>query len=463
MPNDGEDQGFVFAVVPARWQERVPVIMAPFAAPHRHCIIALALLAMPATFLRAQGETAYSNRRTFNIPFSIEANDRRVQQLILNVSEDNGRTYQQAATANPGDKGFTFSARHDGWHSFAVQTMDQDRKLNPPSLDNVVPGLRVLIKTVPPEIKLRPLAGTKHGEVGLEWDIRDEALDVNTLRLEFRAQGQLWQERQIDRSDRGQARWEPGFSGPVEVRMQVKDRAGNLGEATTRITPDSTRPMNPADDTVPAEAPVRKINTTRISLNYKLEDVGPSDISIVEIWKTRDGKTWQRYPKDADKKGPFIVEVDGEGRYGFTLIAKSGVGLGENAPRAGDQPQIWVEVDLTKPEVRIADVVVGRGPDTGNMTVTWTATDRNLSRQPISILYATKIEGPWLPVPGATRIENTGRFVWKMQADVPFEFFVRVEASDEAGNVGQAETAHSVKVDLSTPRARVIGIDPVKP
>src|SRR5256885_106352 len=87
-------------------------------------------------------------------------------------------------------------------------------------------------------------------------------------------------------------------------------------------------------------------------------------------------------------------------------------------------------------------------------TTSWKASDKTLSRQPISILYATKLEGPWIAVPGATRIENTGRFVWKMQADVPFEFFVRVEASDEASNVGQAETAHSVKVDLSTPRAR---------
>ena len=86
-----------------------------------------------------------------------------------------------------------------------------------------------------------------------------------------------------------------------------------------------------------------------------------------------------------------------------------------------------------------------------------------LVRQPISILYATKLEGPWNPVPGATHLENTGRFVWHMQADVPFELFVRIEAADEAGNVGQAETARSVKVDLSLPRARVIGVEPAKP
>jgi hypothetical protein len=123
---------------------------------------------------------------------------------------------------------------------------------------------------------------------------------------------------------------------------------------------------------------------------------------------------------------------------------------------------IWIEVDLTKPDVRIADVVVGRGIETGNLTVTWNATDKNLNRQPITISYATKAEGPWTPIPGATAVENSGRFVWRMPGDVPFEFFLRVEATDEAGNIGQADTPRSVKVDLSTPKARVIGVEPVK-
>ncbi len=446
--------------------------MAPLAALHRLRIPSLALFALlSGGLVRAQDAPYHQPRRTFNIPFTIDAADRRVQQVILNVSEDLGRTYQQASTAAPNEKGLSFTARHDGLYYFTVQTMDQDRRLNPPSLDNVTPGLRVFVDTVAPDVKLRALAGVKVGQVGVEWDIRDENLDPNTLRLEFRAPGQLWQEQSAQKSALGQARWEPGFSGPVEVRLQVKDKAGNSGEATTRTGPGS-RPLNSPDEPPGAiggdaedraQVPVRKINTTRISLNFKLEDVGPSDVSVVEIWKTKDGRVWQRNPKDADKKPPFIVEVEGEGRYGFTLVAKSGVGLGENAPRPGDQPQIWVEVDLTKPEVRIQDVVVGRGPDTGNLTLTWTAADKNLLRQPISISYATKPEGPWNPVPGATHVENTGRFVWRMQPDVPFEFFMRVEAIDEAGNIGQADTTKSVKVDLSLPRARVIGVEPVKP
>jgi hypothetical protein len=254
------------------------------------------------------------------------------------------------------------------------------------------------------------------------------------------------------------------------VRLQVKDLAGNPGEATTRIQPEGTRPMDRADEQPPGSVSdqrtpsnVHKVNSTRISLNYKIDDIGPSDVSVVEIWKTRDGRLWQRHPKDADKKPPFVVEVEGEGRYGFTLIAKSGVGLGESPPRPGDEPHVWVEVDMTKPVVRIVDVTVGRGADTGNLTVAWVASDKNIARQPISISYATRAEGPWTPVPGATNIENTGRHSWRMQSDVPFEFYVRVEAADEAGNVGQATTQQTVKVDLALPKARVLGVEPVKP
>ena len=81
-------------------------------------------------------------------------------------------------------------------------------------------------------------------------------------------------------------------------------------------------------------------------------------------------------------------------------------------PRAGDPPQVWVELDTMKPEVSIKDVQVGRSIDKGNLTIEWKATDKNLKRQPITISYATKAEGPWGPIPGGTNLENSGKFVW---------------------------------------------------
>jgi hypothetical protein len=265
----------------------------------------------------------------------------------------------------------------------------------------------------------------------------------------------------------GQLSWDPGAEGPVEVRLQVKDRAGNLGEAAVTLRGDGT-PVRRADEGAapdrgePAPGNVRKVNSPRISLNYKVDDVGPSGVKVVEVWLTSNTRDWKCFARDTSNRPPFVVEVPGEGRHGLSLVARSGVDLGEKPPRSGDAPQLWVEVDLTKPVVKSVAAVVGRGADTGSLTITWLASDKNLSQRPITIFYATTPEGDWKQIPDAVGIDNTGRFVWRMGSGVPYEFYVRVEALDEAGNVGEARTAQAVKVDLSLPRARLIDIGPAK-
>ena len=56
------------------------------------------------------------------------------------------------------------------------------------------------------------------------------------------------------------------------------------------------------------------------------------------------------------------------------------VGHGTNDP-----PQVWVEVDLTKPQVQLQEVYVGRGSEGGRLAIAWRAADKNLSPRPITI------------------------------------------------------------------------------
>src|SRR5438093_543980 len=155
---------------------------------------------------------------------------------------------------------------------------------------------------------------------------------------------------------------------------------------------------------------------------------------------------------------PIVFEVAGEGVYGITLVAKSGVGLGERPPQVGDRPQLQIEVDTTKPSVRLQDVVVGQGMDKGKLSVTWSASDRNLLPEPIGISYSQTPTGPWTPI--GERMVNTGRYVWNMPQQVPYQFHLRVEAVDRAGNVGEAITPHLIKVDLSQPKAKILDVSP---
>jgi hypothetical protein len=49
-----------------------------------------------------------------------------------------------------------------------------------------------------------------------------------------------------------------------------------------------------------------------------------------------------------------------------------------------------------------------------------------------------------------------------MKKDHPYEFFVRVEAMDRAGNVGHACTTKPVRVDLVRPSGMIVGVDAEK-
>jgi hypothetical protein len=202
---------------------------------------------------------------------------------------------------------------------------------------------------------------------------------------------------------------------------------------------------------------MRIINSKRIRLNYQVNDVGPSGLSCVELWYTRDCRTWKKCNTGTQKSPPFEAEVDSEGLYGFTLLARNGLGIGKAPPQPGDLPQVWVEVDLSKPKVQLlgADSTVnGKSAD---VQVRWRAEDRNLGPRPVTLSYAEKADGPWTPI--AANVENTGHHTWQVPPGGPGRYWIRVEVSDLAGNVGMAETPTPVAIDASQPSISIVEVE----
>jgi hypothetical protein len=423
----------------------------------------------------ASGDVVYCRRNLFDIPFQAGPGANTLLQLRLFVSTDQGRNWTPAATATPDQRAFRFEAERDGLYWFTVQTRDRSGRYFPPSLEGVQPSLKVFVDTHPPNVKLRALPA-RGKEIGVSWDITDESLDLSTpgaLRLEYRQAGTAaWQLLPVD-PHATQYYWEPGSDGNLEVRLRVRDRAENWGE--DRIMLDSSGSSAPARDDPPekqtwprprAPANVRMVNSKRFSLSYDVKETGPSGVSTVDLWYTQDGTNWQKYrtqkcSDNPDQRPPYTIEVEvrEEGLYGFTMVVHSGVGLSDQPPQVGDPPQVWVEVDVTKPEVQVNQVIVGRGRDKGKLTIYWTARDKNLRPQPITLSYSRQADGPWTPI--AEKLDNTGRYLWQMPDDVPYQFLIRAEAVDKAGNTGSAITREMVKVDLSQPKVQILNVEPV--
>ena len=202
--------------------------------------------------------------------------------------------------------------------------------------------------------------------------------------------------------------------------------------------------------------PTTLVNSRRVHLNFAISEVGPSGVSSVELWATRDGKSWQRYSNEPPPSGPLVVHVAEEGRYGFSIVVRNGLGLASPAPKHGEAPQMWVDVDETKPVVKMTECHVGKGPDAGMLFVRWEATDLHMKDKPITICTSKSKDGPWTPA--VTGLPNTGKMDWTMPKDMPYEFYVRVEATDRAGNVGYVTAHEPMKVDVCRPRGSIIGV-----
>lgn len=224
------------------------------------------------------------------------------------------------------------------------------------------------------------------------------------------------------------------------------------------------------------------INYPRFDLGFDLEKRGPSGISRVDLWVTRDeGRTWQKWSQHDGKAAAVRVALDVrentqlEGVYGFKLVPVSGAGLSDREPTAGDAPDMRVVLDVTPPQIDLfAPVSDPNTPDT--LVVQWKATDRNFSDDPITLEWSESPTGPWKPVassgtdpviqataigaPVPRRLANTGQYGWRIPAGVPARVYLKAAARDAAGNVKEVVTREPILVDLTKPRAKISGIVP---
>ncbi|MEI7688398.1 MAG: hypothetical protein WCL32_25605, partial [Planctomycetota bacterium] len=185
----------------------------------------------------------------------------------------------------------------------------------------------------------------------------------------------------------------------------------------------------------------------------------------------RDGQAWEHVASDDRVVGKTIggrhqgiVELPGDGIYGFSLMVKSQAQKRQEdmnfdkkgkGPRGGELPEIRVEVDTVPPT---AELFAPRRDTakTNSLMLSWTAADKNLGTNPVTLEWAERREGPWSPI--ANNIANTGKHSWQLPDRLPVEVYMRLRVKDLAGNEGVAVTPDPQLVDLSEPEGRLVNV-----
>ena len=205
---------------------------------------------------------------------------------------------------------------------------------------------------------------------------------------------------------------------------------------------------------------LQMISTKRFRLDYAINAIDPSGVAKVDLWVTRDnGREWQLWGSDPDSVSPFPVQVNEEGRYGFRVVIHSKDGLTGQGPSRGDPPDMYIHVDSQSPLAKITSVPYGRGNEAGKLVINWSVSDPFISLRPIRLSYSRGATGPWTVIENGLR--NVGRYVWKVEPNVPERIFLKIEATDQAGNVGVHQLSQSIDISGLVPRGTIRGVVPV--
>ena len=179
-----------------------------------------------------------TNQRSFEIPFTINTAQQDVVEVVLQMSVDRGKTWQEHSRRAPASSSFPFSSREDQEFWFAIQTVDRNGQRYP-SRQALRPELRIAVDTVKPtmEFQVRPDAA---GRIVGSWNALDQNIDPCSMVIQYRSAdapdsepwftvpAQTCRKNVTSRFRDELAFWPQEVVGNLSVRAQIKDLAGNM-------------------------------------------------------------------------------------------------------------------------------------------------------------------------------------------------------------------------------------------
>lgn len=182
----------------------------------------------------------YVPARSFNIPFLVDTNtEEQIGQVMLLVSTDQGKTYEQIDQQPATAKRFFFRAPKDDVYWFLIQQVDEQGRCTPARPGQVRPTLRVCVDTKRPSLQLEVKDYRSKGSSVVELNIGCKATDANldkdSLKLEWSEKPNgpwsLLGTPELKPNNEGEfyssIRWTKNMPERIHVRFRAKDKSGN--------------------------------------------------------------------------------------------------------------------------------------------------------------------------------------------------------------------------------------------
>ncbi len=205
-------------------------------------------------------EPVITRQTFFAIPFQVTAGSQpgaEAAEVQLYVSADRGRSWQFYDRVSPERGQFLFRTARDGEYWFVIRTMDRSGQTHADRAAG--PGLRVVVDTSAPDLKLEAARGNA-GQIAATWRLTETDPDPETLQIQYRVDGGLWQPLAVNREALRRSGpswtdavtwWPQNGSRRIEIRAEVADKAGNrdVTHAQIDLAAATSPAQTPSDET----------------------------------------------------------------------------------------------------------------------------------------------------------------------------------------------------------------------
>jgi hypothetical protein len=197
----------------------------------------------------------------FSIPFTISPPTDGTPPPVgvqLYVTDNAGEKWSLASQVDPQQSSFKYRAPRDGEYWFAIRTVDREGHVRGGNWNR--PELRVIVDTVPPHLELSAWR-TADGQSFVHWVASDPLLNPKSLKVECQTNGdRQWRPIEVNpprdpqsTTYNGQAAFRSDSTGPILLRAEISDLAGNLATMQTTVRDEAPSPANSASGTAASD------------------------------------------------------------------------------------------------------------------------------------------------------------------------------------------------------------------
>jgi hypothetical protein len=378
-----------------------------------------------------------------------------LKRITLWVTRDEGRTWAIHSEEIPLTSPFLFNDL-EGKYGLLLVGENRAGNANLPPVPGTPPPSTLLLDKTPPEVKLlAPQGGGVFGGVAVDvrWTAKDNlGLPANAVSLQYSPDdGRTWSEIKAGLPNEGVYKWTPPKTAGKDSRIKAtaKDFAGNEGVAlSARFGVDLEVPE------ARAIGPDRS-RSNSVNIQYEIRNRGSAPIRKVTLYyRPEHVKEWLKYGDDPDQESPVLF-AKADGKYGIYVIAATEAGLEsgyrQKAPEEGTEPQLWLTIDATPPQLSLETFNGGGYMMAGAASeIVWKMVEPNPDPRGMEIYHSPDGGINWNVV--ATGVDPTkGLYRWIVPNSQGSRHKIRLVASDRFGNRGQVESEKPFTIDNDLP------------